>query len=293
MFSSMGPGMEDGTAAEIEAMRLRIGQLETETVLLGYRLALWKGRHASLARELWGEPIMPAAPPREMPPEMLDGFTMGGQIAIEHEYGAGNQPLNWPLVYTDAEIDAFLAMIEKRKWLMYGITNEWLLEAIATHPITAQTVAIMGSLTPWYEAIAIYAGGRPTTIEYNRIISRSPRLEAVTVDDFRRAPQTFDAAISVSSFEHDGLGRYGDPLDPDADIKTMQDMRSTLRRGGVLFLSVPVGRDRLIFNAARVYGPLRLPLLLEGWEVVARYGWTDDILQQNGDRQPVMVLRNL
>ena len=29
----------------------------------------------------------------------------------------------------------------------------------------------------------------------------------------------FDACVSISSYEHDGLGRYGDPLNPDGDLE--------------------------------------------------------------------------
>ena len=32
----------------------------------------------------------------------------------------------------------------------------------------------------------------------------------------------FDVALSISSFDHDGLGRYGDPLEPDNDLRAMR-----------------------------------------------------------------------
>lgn len=39
---------------------------------------------------------------------------------------------------------------------------------------------------------------------------------------------------------------------------------------GLLYLAVPVGRDRVYWNAGRVYGHIRLPLLLKGWGLVER-----------------------
>ena len=34
--------------------------------------------------------------------------------------------------------------------------------------------------------------------------------------------ERFDVVLSISSVEHDGLGRYGDALDPDADLHAMR-----------------------------------------------------------------------
>ncbi len=39
----------------------------------------------------------------------------------------------------------------------------------------------------------------------------------------------FDMALSISSFDHDGLGRYGDPLDPVGDLKAMRTFFFHLR----------------------------------------------------------------
>ena len=80
----------------------------------------------------------------------------------------------------------------------------------------------------------------------------------------------FDVALSISSFDHDGLGRYGDPVDPKGDIKAMQEAQALLKPGGLMFLTVPVGPDILVWNLHRRYGEHRLPLLLGGWEEVER-----------------------
>jgi hypothetical protein len=41
----------------------------------------------------------------------------------------------------------------------------------------------------------------------------------------------FDVVLSISSFEHDGLGRYGDPLNPDGDLAAMRSTRRLLKPG--------------------------------------------------------------
>jgi SAM-dependent methyltransferase len=55
--------------------------------------------------------------------------------------------------------------------------------------------------------------------------------------------------------EHIGLGRYGDPLDPKGSIKAAAELQRVLRPGGKLYLSLPIGRERVCFNAHRVHAP--------------------------------------
>ena len=53
-----------------------------------------------------------------------------------------------------------------------------------------------------------------------------------------------------SSFEHDGLGRYGDPLGGLADVEAMARTSCHVKPGGLLFLGVPMKQeDRLYWNA--------------------------------------------
>lgn len=51
--------------------------------------------------------------------------------------------------------------------------------------------------------------------------------------------------FSLISFDHDGLGRYGDPIDPDADLKAMANVRCALKNDGILFLTIPIGKRAL------------------------------------------------
>ena len=53
--------------------------------------------------------------------------------------------------------------------------------------------------------------------------------------------------------EHVGLGRYGDPLDPDGDLKAMRELARVLAPGGQLLFVVPIGRPRIQYNAHRIY----------------------------------------
>ena len=55
--------------------------------------------------------------------------------------------------------------------------------------------------------------------------------------------------------EHIGLGRYGDPIDPEGSLKAAAELQRILSPGGKLYLSLPIGRERVCFNAHRVHAP--------------------------------------
>jgi len=73
--------------------------------------------------------------------------------------------------------------------------------------------------------------------------------------------------------EHIGLGRYGDPVDPSAYRQAAGELSRVLAIGGVLLLGVPVGRERLCFDAHRVFDPATVeaifkPLQLQEFNVI-------------------------
>jgi SAM-dependent methyltransferase len=79
-------------------------------------------------------------------------------------------------------------------------------------------------------------------------------------DDATKLEQFQDDSLgSVSSLhaaEHFGLGRYGDTVDPNAHIKFMKSLARVLKPGGRLYFALPVGKERVEFNAQRVLSPL-------------------------------------
>jgi ubiquinone/menaquinone biosynthesis C-methylase UbiE len=75
--------------------------------------------------------------------------------------------------------------------------------------------------------------------------------------DITQLPFVNDSIESLSSMsvvEHIGLERYGDPLDPQGDIKAMNELQRVLKPGGNLLFVVPVGgKMRIQYNAHRIY----------------------------------------
>jgi hypothetical protein len=87
---------------------------------------------------------------------------------------------------------------------------------------------------------------------------RTPGLTFVQ-DDATHLAQFLDNSVeSLSSLhvaEHFGLGRYSDPIDPLAHLKFMSSLQRVLARGGWLYFSLPMGRERVQFNAHRILSP--------------------------------------
>ena len=76
--------------------------------------------------------------------------------------------------------------------------------------------------------------------------------------DIRSLPQPDRSVESLSclhAIEHVGLGRYGDGIDPQGHISAMRELQRVVADGGRLYLSTPIGRERLEFNAHRILTP--------------------------------------
>lgn len=82
------------------------------------------------------------------------------------------------------------------------------------------------------------------------------------------------SVLSLSSLcviEHIGLGRYGDPLDPDGHRKALAELKRVVAPGGDLYLSVPLSeRDVVHFNAHRCFDEVRFLGELAPFQVVDR-----------------------
>jgi SAM-dependent methyltransferase len=64
---------------------------------------------------------------------------------------------------------------------------------------------------------------------------------------------SIESLSSLHAAEHFGLGRYSDPIDPGAWRRFMKSLQRVLAPNGRLYFSVPVGRQRVEFNAHRIF----------------------------------------
>ena len=65
----------------------------------------------------------------------------------------------------------------------------------------------------------------------------------------------FPSVSSLHSIEHFGLGRYGDLLDPNGHEKGLRNISSCVSPGGYLYVSFPIGKATVEFNAQRIIDP--------------------------------------
>lgn len=148
--------------------------------------------------------------------------------------------------------------------------------ALRDFPITARDVFVAGSISPWVEAICISRGAaRVVTVDYNLPNTTSQRLTLKSMSALRGATATdverFDAIFSFSSIEHDGLGRYGDPVNPLGDVAAMGEFALLLRPSGLLYLGLPIARSGAANGGTRYYDSERFKRLSAGWDHIATY----------------------
>ena len=210
------------------------------------------------------------AAPINIPDDMKEAYTLNGRIPIYDWYINGVVPANtvsWSNVYLQTFIDRFTEKNIRNSRTAgesYAGASNLHLQAFEKYSgsIKNKKVAVIGSQTPWIEAILVNCGAKEViTVEYNVPICNHNIIKAISYTDFCNSSETYDAIVSYSSIEHSGLGRYGDPLNPNADIETMEHIYKSLNDGGLCFLGIPVGKDHLVWNAHRIYGEIRLKLM--------------------------------
>lgn len=64
-----------------------------------------------------------------------------------------------------------------------------------------------------------------------------------------------DSLSCLHAIEHFGLGRYGDPIDASGLVTGIRNLATMLSAGGILYLSTPIGIERVEFNAHRISDP--------------------------------------
>ena len=198
---------------------------------------------------------------------------------------------------------------QKHKLLYYTLIKN---SSYYAKYLSHNNIAVIGSSTPWIESIALYYNAYHIyTFEYMPLSIIHPQITAIPqskfhlyynntsttsthltttvtatstmVDSTRPAGVNMSVIFALRCLDHDGLGRYGDPLDPDADLSMIKSLSNLLAPSGLLFLSVSIGPDLVVYNLLRRYGTIRLTMLLAvasevGLEVVERVGWIDDKL---------------
>ncbi|MDF2433977.1 MAG: hypothetical protein JWP44_3608 [Mucilaginibacter sp.] len=90
---------------------------------------------------------------------------------------------------------------------------------------------------------------RPAKIELENLTSQKENLMSLGF-----ASDSIYSLSCMHTVEHIGLGRYGDKIDYDGDLKAVAELSRVLAKGGSLLFVTPVGaKARIQFNAHRIY----------------------------------------
>jgi Caenorhabditis protein of unknown function, DUF268 len=228
-------------------------------------------------------PVWP--PPLSLPEQFIDSYTLDRKIPVIfnkiNTYWSEKQldgdGYSWDADLIDNYESRRDGVPNGAATFCYG--NSCCADVIAKYKssITDKVGMVIGTQHPWAEAMLVKAGAKyVTTVEYMRINSKHPKVGALTpqqlADNAREGNFSLvDFVFTYSSLEHDGLGRYGDPMNPFADLESIARIHCILKPGAMLFLGFPTGPDSIIYNSQRVYGKLRLSLILPMWEIIGRY----------------------
>jgi hypothetical protein len=105
-------------------------------------------------------------------------------------------------------------------------------------------------------------------------------VEYIKADLMKRIGNTFinytDSLSSLHAVEHFGLGRYGDPIDAYGHLKALDNIYMILKSGGTFYLSVPIGAQRIEFNAHRIFSLEYLCKILFGKFDLVSFSYIDD-----------------
>ncbi|HAB99806.1 MAG TPA: hypothetical protein DCE71_08300 [Parachlamydiales bacterium] len=198
-----------------------------------------------------------------------------------------NQPKS-PLIahFTKSQVESYLAMIKNRTVLSQ--TDIYLIEALNTFPAAGKNVGVLFSTNPWYESLLLSLGIQPKTIPSQSNVSLDSCLEV----EKEPKPRSFDAIFLLLQLKTLG---FGSTIDLDADLKAMHEAKKLLHGSGLLYLSIPVGKDRLIWNSHRIYGEKRMKKLFKGWRPQGYFGYSYEDLQKDDEElhEPVIVLKPL
>jgi SAM-dependent methyltransferase len=95
-----------------------------------------------------------------------------------------------------------------------------------------------------------YVDIRPLDIELQGL-----RVVPGTLLDLPYEAGTVPSLSCLHVIEHIGLGRYGDPVDAGGPWLAAAELSRVLAPGGRLVFSTPVGRERVVFDAHRIFDP--------------------------------------
>jgi hypothetical protein len=168
----------------------------------------------------------------------------------------------------------------------YFYQGNWLARRLAEakpsqHVDIGSSVLTMGVLSAHVPTIFV---------DYRPLVVQQSGLSCVAAD-INRLPFADRSVASLSCLhviEHIGLGRYGDPINVNGARLAAEELQRLVGQGGVLYLSTPIGRERVCFNAHRVFAPATILTLFSQLQLT-NFSYVSDNGTLHEDASPAHV----
>ncbi|MEO8398890.1 MAG: DUF268 domain-containing protein [Ignavibacteriaceae bacterium] len=101
-------------------------------------------------------------------------------------------------------------------------------------------------------------------------------IQADLMDENFKMENYCDSISSLHAIEHFGLGRYGDKVDIAGHIKGLNNIYKLLKTGGKFYFSTPIGKQRIEFDAHRVFSVKYLLQLFKEKYKIESFSYVND-----------------
>ncbi len=174
--------------------------------------------------------------------EALERFRQQGS-STQQRFELANDAI-WPILNEDTPQTAF-----DRHYIYHPAWACRVLKRTrpALHYDFSSTLNFVAMASAW--APITFCDYRPAPLQLDGLSTRRENLTELSFAD-----HTLESVSCMHVLEHVGLGRYGDALDYDGDLKAVAELTRVVRAGGDLLIVLPLGRTaRIQFNAHRIY----------------------------------------
>ena len=160
--------------------------------------------------------------------------------------------------------------------------------------LSGKNCLVLGSISPWIECLLIHFNAKSvTTLDYIPP-ECNYKINTLSMKNYKKETK-YDVIVSFSSLEHDGLGRYSDPLNPNGDIDACIEAYTMLNEEGYFICGIPIGNGCIEGNLHRIYNKKRIDKLFslfKNYIGSVNYQTLDEKLNFTGNNwqnQPIFI----
>ena len=272
---SAGEQCNNECCAEVKSLRAKLEFMEIRRSWPGLSVTNWDALSANVQHELLTNgsahlaKVLQVKQPQQMKPAGTDTGQVGGGKAIHALLSFQGQRPVWSHRLLRRAVELQAVNVGNLSPRAYPHSAEDIMLACQHFHHAGAQFAVFSSISPWVELtlLKFKASAHITTIDYNPPLIDHSNIRAMAPSQlpnfYAQYGGVFSLVVAFSGLEHDGLGRYGDPVNPNGDLAALREIFLLVEPGGVLLLSFPTCfQDTLYYPEHRFYGPTRLNFLL-------------------------------